>query len=279
MMITGAEGLLGTELVNQLQSTCHCIPTTHKSMDITDKDKVYRMIHSCLPDIVIHCAGYTAVDKAEIDRETCYLVNVEGTRNIATECESIGCEFLYISTDYVFSGTGDTPYETGDVVEPVNYYGVTKREGERLALSCCTKSYVVRTSWLYGVHGRCFASTMLSKAHMSQVNVVDDQVGSPTYAPHLASAVAQLLQTHRYGIFHITGEGFCSWADFARQIFEEIGSQTKVVPVKSTDYPVVAKRPANSRLSKKCMDGIGVSRLPNWEDGLREYLRQINRII
>jgi dTDP-4-dehydrorhamnose reductase len=244
--------------------------------DLTDEKATMAAILDYAPDSVIHCAAYTAVDKAEPERERCLQVNVNGTAHVAKACRELDARMLYISTDYVFDGTGDIPFETHDPKSPINYYGKTKDHGEEEVLSRLPQSFIVRISWLFGLDGNNFVKTMLCLgAEQDSIRVVADQVGSPTYAEDVAQLMCQMIQTDKYGIYHATNEGFCSWYDFASAIISLAKLECQVVPIPTSAYPTPARRPMNSRLSKKSLDENGFEHLPNWEDALTRYLASV----
>lgn len=228
------------------------------------------------PDALIHAAAYTAVDRAEEERELAFAVNEGGTRALARLCKEFGTKMLYLSTDYVFSGEGDDFYETDAKKNPQNVYGASKLAGERAIEEILEKYFIVRISWVFGVHGKNFIRTMLQLAEMhKELQVVDDQIGSPTYTKDLAELLLLMVQTEKYGIYHATNEGVCSWADFAEEIFRQAGKQIHLHRVPSSAYPTKACRPTNSRMSKKSLDLAGFSRLPSWQDALARYLEEI----
>lgn len=273
ILVTGAAGQLGRAVCRRLTA----LGVQHKGVDamdfdLTDEKATLMALHDYMPDGVIHCAAYTAVDKAEAERDLCFRVNVNGTVNIAKACREMDARMLYTSTDYVFDGSGKQPFETYDAKSPINYYGETKARGEAEMLSRLSKSYIVRISWLFGLDGNNFVKTMLRLgAGQDSVRVVADQVGSPTYAEDVAQLMCQMIQTDKYGIYHATNEGFCSWHDFASAIISLAKLACQVIPIPTSDYPTAARRPANSRLSKKSLDESGFERLPNWEDALTRY--------
>ena len=221
-------------------------------------------------------AAYTAVDKAEDDRDTCRKVNVDGTRNIAIACEKIGAKLVYISSDYVFGGSGTQPLEIDAPKDPQNIYGITKLGGEEEAKKC-QKHFIVRTSWVFGINGGNFVKTMLRLADSHEkLTVVDDQTGSPTYTPDLARLICDMIKTEKYGTYHASNEGYCTWAEFAKEIMRQAGKATEIVPCTTAEYPAKAKRPENSRLSKKCLDDAGFDRLPPWQDALARFLKELD---
>jgi len=252
-------------------SPCHGIDVAE--LDITDGDAVRAYLTEYKPQCVIHCAAYTAVDKAEDEPELCYKVNAEGTENLAKACREIDAEMIYISTDYVFDGKGDKPYETDAVKAPASTYGKSKLAGEEAVTRRLERFYIVRISWVFGKNGNNFVKTMLKLAQTKdEINVVNDQVGSPTYTPDLAVLLCNMALSGKYGTYHATNEGFCSWADFAKEIMHQSKSVCKINPIPTEQYPTKATRPKNSRLSKKSLVKAGFSRLPSWQNALERYL-------
>lgn len=274
ILVTGAKGQLGQEICNCLLAAG--IP--HKGVDISDFDltdeaATLEAIRSYRPDGVIHCAAYTAVDKAETERDLCYRINVEGTAHVAKACKELDASMLYVSTDYVFDGQGDTPFETDAKIAPVNHYGLTKALGEHEVTSRLEKYFIVRISWVFGHHGSNFVKTMLRLGGQHEsVRVVGDQVGSPTYVDDVAPLMCQMIQTDKYGVYHATNEGYCSWYEFAVEIMQLAGLACKVERIATKEYPTAAKRPSNSRLSKRSLDEAHFTRLPSWSDSLERYL-------
>ena len=277
ILVTGVKGQLGYDVMNVLrQRQIDCLGADLEDFDITDEAATTAFIINYRPDAVIHCSAYTAVDRAEEDAVRCEQVNVEGTRHIAAACREIGAKMLYLSTDYVFPGTGEDFYEVDDPTGPLSVYGKTKLGGELAVKSLLERYFIVRIAWVFGKNGNNFVKTMLRLGQQrDQVNVVCDQVGSPTYTADLAPLLCDMVQTEQYGTYHATNEGICSWAEFAAEIFRLSGSQTTVNPIPSSEYPAKAARPCNSRLSKKSLDLAGFSRLPSWQDALARYLREI----
>ena len=216
------------------------------------------------------------MERAEEEAALCERVNVDGARNIAAACKKIGAKMVYISTDYVFPGTGERFYETDDPIGPLNVYGKTKLGGELAVQELLERYFIVRVSWVFGKNGNNFVKTMLRLGQeRDQVNVVCDQIGSPTYTADLAPLLCDMVATEKYGVYHATNEGICSWADFAAEIFRLGRCRAKVNPIPSSEYPVKAVRPFNSRMSKKSLDAAGFSRLPSWQDALVRYLKEI----
>lgn len=245
-------------------------------MDITDADQVNEVIKEAAPDAVIHCAAYTAVDAAEDNEEICRKVNAQGTENIAKVCEELDIKMMYISTDYVFNGQGERPWGPDDKREPLNVYGQTKYEGELAIEEHVKKFFTVRIAWVFGVNGKNFIKTMLNlgKTH-DHLTVVNDQTGSPTYTYDLARLLVDMIQTDKYGRYHATNEGICTWYEFACEIFKQAGMNVSVAPVSSDEYPAKAKRPSNSRMDKSKLTANGFTPLPTWQDALSRYLKEI----
>ena len=276
VFVTGASGQLGHDVCLELErrEIPFCAPTS-KEMDITDREAVLHCMEEARPDAVIHCAAYTKVDLAEDEPERCWAVNADGTRNIAEVCRKLGSRMLYISTDYVFPGDGDRFYEPTDPVGPATVYGRSKLAGELAVQSMLTEYFIVRISWVFGKNGNNFVKTMLRLAETrSELNVVCDQIGSPTYTADLAPLLCDMVQTERYGIYHATNEGICSWAEFAQEVFAQAGKDVTVRPVTTAEYAAKAQRPLNSRLSKKSLQNAGLALLPGWQDAVRRFLME-----
>lgn len=278
VLVTGFNGQLGYDVIKELDSRAvECKGVDLQDFDITDREQTLSYIKEYEPDVVVHCAAYTAVDKAEDDEENCRKVNVEGSENLALACKELDAKMLYVSTDYVYGGNGDTPFETSDETDPKSVYGRTKLEGENAVRKHLDKYFVVRTSWVFGINGNNFVKTMLRLgAERDELNVVADQIGSPTYTPDLARLICDLIVTEKYGIYHGTNENYCSWAEFAAEIMRLGGRKAIVNPIPSSQYPARAQRPLNSRLSKTCLDEAGIDRLPTWQDALERYIGELN---
>ena len=276
VLVTGVKGQLGYDVMNELAKRGHeGIGVDIQEMDITDAASVERVITEAAPDAVIHCAAYTAVDAAEDNVDLCRRVNAGGTENIAKVCKVLNCKMMYISTDYVFNGQGTRPWEPDDAREPLNVYGQTKYEGE-LAVEALEKFFIVRIAWVFGVNGKNFIKTMLNLGKTrDHLTVVADQIGSPTYTYDLARLLVDMIETDKYGRYHATNEGLCSWYEFACEIFKQAGMNVTVSPVTSDQYPARAKRPMNSRMDKSKLDEMGFERLPSWQDALGRYLKEI----
>ena len=284
ILVTGANGQLGFDVVREIEKQGHeAIGVDILEMDITDSKAVHDMIKSKMPDAVIHCAAWTAVDAAEdIDnREKVYRINVTGTTNIATACKAINCKMMYISTDYVFDGQGTEPWQADcKRFGPLSVYGQTKLEGELAVESILTSFFVVRIAWVFGINGGNFVKTMLALSEKyDTLKIVNDQIGTPTYTYDLSRLLVDMIQTEKYGYYHATNEGgFISWADFAMEIFKKAKKKTKVLPVTTAEYGMSkAKRPYNSRLDKRKLTEEGFRSLPDWKDALSRYLTELEK--
>ena len=248
--------------------------------DITDAEATRSYIINYHPDAVIHCSAWTAVDKAEDEIDKVRAVNTEGPRNIASACKEINAKMLYISTDYVFPGTGKHFYEPDDSTGPLSVYGITKLGGELAVKELLDQYFIVRISWVFGKNGSNFVKTMLRLAETKhELNVVCDQIGSPTYTADLAPLLCDMIVTDKYGIYHATNEGICSWAEFAEEIFRLAGKDVKVNRVPTSEYPTRAVRPLNSRMSKDKLEQAGFERLPHWKDALCRYFEELKIVI
>lgn len=276
ILVTGVKGQLGRDVVLELESrSIECKGVDVEDFDITDKEQTDKYIRAFQPTAVIHCAAYTNVNGAEENEDICRKVNVDGTRNIAEACKYLKAKLIYVSTDYVFDGKGEEPHNVDDPTGPLNVYGKTKLEGEQAAKTN-PKTFIVRTSWVYGLNGANFVKTMLALGKTkNELNVVADQIGSPTYTKDLAKLLADMALTTKYGTYHATNEGYCSWAQFAQAIMAAANLTCRIVPVYTVSYPSAAKRPLNSRLSKICLDFASFQRLPKWQNALSRYLVEL----
>ena len=282
ILVTGVKGQLGHDVVNECKKRGHHVTGVDiGEMDITDMDAVRRVLTGACPDVVVHCAAWTAVDAAEEEENIPKVraVNAEGTQHIATVCKELGCKLIYISTDYVFGGDGDKPW-TPDCKDyrPLNVYGQTKLEGELAVANALKKFFIVRIAWVFGLNGKNFIKTMLHVGKKyDTVRVVSDQIGTPTYTYDLARLLVDMAESERYGYYHATNEGgYISWYDFACEIFRQAGYPTKVIPVTTAEYGLSkAKRPFNSRLDKRKLVENGFTPLPDWKDALKRYLKEI----
>lgn len=274
VLVTGVKGQLGYDVVRELERRgMEAVGVDIEEMDITDKESVSSVIGQAGVDAVIHCAAYTAVDAAEDNEAICRKVNAEGTQNIADVCKQLDIKMLYISTDYVFGGEGERPWEPDDERDPQSVYGQTKYEGELAVQNTLDKYFIVRIAWVFGINGKNFVKTMLKLAETrDSLTVVNDQYGSPTYTYDLAKLLVDMIQTDKYGVYHATNEGICTWYEFACAIFKEAGIPMNVSPVTSAEYAAKAKRPANSRMSKEKLVENGFEKLPTWQDALHRYI-------
>ena len=280
ILVTGVKGQLGFDVVNELKkNNIEAVGVDIEEMDITDAAAVKKVITESKVDGVIHCAAYTAVDAAEDNEEICRKINAGGTKNIADVCKELDIKMMYISTDYVFNGQGETPWQPDcKDYKPLNVYGQTKLEGELAVSETLDKYFIVRIAWVFGVNGKNFIKTMLNvgKTH-DTITVVNDQIGTPTYTYDLARLLVDMIQTDKYGYYHATNEGgYISWYDFTCEIYKQAGYTTKVVPVTTAEYGVSkAARPFNSRLDKSKLVENGFKPLPTWQDALARYLKEI----
>ncbi len=276
VLVTGVKGQLGHDVMNELAKRGYeGVGVDVEEMDITDAAAVNKVIHESDVDAVVHCAAWTAVDAAEDNVDICRKVNAYGTENIAKVCGELDIPMIYLSTDYVFDGMGERPWEPDDpVTEPLNVYGQTKYEGELAVEKYAKKHYIVRIAWVFGVNGKNFIKTMLKLAEThDRLTVVSDQIGTPTYTYDLAVLLVDMLESDKYGKYHVTNEGgYISWYDFAKEIFRQAGVNVEVVPVTAEEYKAKAKRPYNSRMSKDKLTQNGFRKLPTWQDALKRYL-------
>lgn len=266
VLVTGASGMLGQDLCPILEDNGYDVfETDIDLLDITNPDNIDKIFSGEKPEIVIHCAAYTNVDKAEEDIKTARLINATGTENIAKACKKYNATMVYISTDYVFNGEGTKPYKPLDETAPLNNYGLTKWEGEEAVRNNLEKYYICRTSWLYGHHGKNFVETMISLANKPELKVVDDQVGCPTWTVDLSNAIIKIIKDKPYGTYHTCGYGNTSWYGFAKEIFNQAGLKVNLKPCTTDEFPRPAKRPAYS-----IMDNDGLLR--DWKKALKDYM-------
>lgn len=280
VLVTGEKGQLGYDVANELNRRGHeAIGVDIEEMDITDRVAVENVMRATKPDAVIHCAAWTAVDAAEDNEEKVRAINATGTKYIANECKKLDCKLIYISTDYVFNGKGEKPWDPDcNDFEPLNVYGKTKLEGELFVADTLEKYFIVRIAWVFGVNGKNFIKTMLNVGQTHDaVRVVNDQIGTPTYTYDLARLLVDMAESEKYGYYHATNEGgYISWCDFAKEIFKQAGFNTKAIPVTTEEYGLSkAARPFNSRLDKSKLVLNGFRPLPPWQDALQRYLREI----
>ncbi len=267
ILVTGAEGMLGQDLCPIFEDEDYEVVETNKNtLDVTNEIQVNNIIKKENPDILIHCAAYTNVDEAEKNSDTAALINVKGTENIAKACAKNDIIMIYISTDYVFDGGKNSPYSPNDKPNPINNYGLTKFQGEQMIQKYCEKYYIVRTSWLFGHHGKNFIETMLSLSDKPEIKVVDDQFGCPTWTVDLSDGILNLLQNEEeFGIYHICGKTPTTWYDFAKEIFMQAGKNINLIPCKTKDFPRPANRPKYSVMNSENFK-------INWKKSLKEYL-------
>lgn len=284
VLVTGVKGQLGYDVVNELKKRNHgSVGVDIEDMDITDNRSVESVISSIMPDAVIHCAAWTAVDAAEDEenQELVRRVNVDGTQNIANICKKLGCKMMYISTDYVFDGQGTEPWKPDcKDYAPLSVYGQTKLDGELAVSNTLNQFFIVRIAWAFGFNGQNFIKTMLKLSEKyKMLRVVNDQIGTPTYTYDLARLLVDMIETDRYGYYHATNEGgYISWAEFATEIFRQAKKSTLVHPVTTAEYGVSkAARPFNSRLDKSKLVENGFEPLPDWRDALARYLEKLER--
>lgn len=280
VLVTGASGQLGHDVAAELERRgFEVLAPSHKEFDITNQSIILQWFEHKKIDAVIHCAAYTAVDLAQNEHFKCHSVNSSATRSLAKQCGRLSIPMMYISTDYVFSGTGDEPYEVNSPKGPINEYGLSKLAGEEAVKSFCRDYFIVRVSWVFGENGNNFVKTILKLADTKDsINVVADQVGSPTYTKDLAPLLCDMLESKKYGIYHATNEGFTSFYEFAKEIVRQSGKSLKINPVTTKEYGAKAKRPLNSRLSKQSLSDAGFSLLPTWQDALSKYLVSLNTL-
>ncbi|CUB54618.1 dTDP-4-dehydrorhamnose reductase [Bacillus subtilis] len=279
ILVTGYNGQLGYDVVKRGEKQGLKMQGIGiEDLDITNEAAVYEFVDKVKPDAIIHCAAYTAVDKSEDDKELCWNVNVEGTKYLATAAKKLNAKFVYISTDYVFDGEGTHAFVETDTPNPVGYYGLTKYEGEKVVRSLIDNNFIVRISWVFGINGNNFIQTMLRLGETrNELNVVGDQIGSPTYTYDLARLLIDMVVTEKYGTYHATNEGFCSWAEFAEEIFEIAGQDVKVNSITTEEYPTRAVRPKNSRMSKQKLIDNGFEPLQDWKKATKHYITQLQQ--
>ena len=292
VLVTGVGGQLGYDVMNELAKRDYeCIgsdilesadsPFPYVQLDITDKYAVEKTLAEASPDVVVHCAAWTAVDAAEDEenKPKVYAVNVTGTKNIAEACKKLGCKLIYISTDYVFNGQGTEPWQADcKDFAPLNYYGQTKLEGELAVSGTLEKFFIVRIAWVFGQNGNNFIKTMINVGKKyDTVRVVNDQIGTPTYTYDLARLLVDMAETEKYGYYHATNEGgYISWYDFCCEFYKQYGLETKVLPVTTEEYGLSkAARPQNSRLDKSKLVETGFKPLPTWQDAVSRYLKEM----
>ena len=274
VLVTGVKGQLGYDVVKDLKKRGHePIGVDREEMDLMNNDAIREFIMNTRPEAIIHCAAYTAVDKAEEEVEVCYQVNAEATKVIAECAKELDITLIYISTDYVFDGTKEGDYVETDLPNPINVYGASKLLGEQYVQQLLEKYYIVRISWVFGENGNNFIKTMHRLgSERDELNIIHDQVGSPTYTADLAPLLVDMMETNKYGIYHATNEGTCSWFEFANEIFKQSDIEVKTNPIITDQYPTAAKRPMNSCMSKAKLKASGFNLLPTWQEALVSYI-------
>ena len=277
VLVTGVKGQLGYDVVKDLEKRGHQpIGVDRDEMDLMNNEAIRTFIMNLKPEAIIHCAAYTAVDKAEEEVETCYQINAEAVKVISECAKELDVKLIYISTDYVFDGTKEGEYVETDLPNPINVYGASKLKGEQYVQTLLEKYYIVRISWVFGVNGNNFIKTMRRLgSERDELNIINDQVGSPTYTADLAPLLVDMMETDKYGIYHATNEETCSWYEFANEIFKQSGIEVKTNPITTDQYPTAAKRPMNSRMSKAKLKANGFNLLPTWQEALAHYLKLI----
>ena len=275
VLVTGVNGQLGWDVVRLLEERkVPCRGVDVQDFDLTDAAAVKAAVREYMPDVIVHCAAYTAVDKAESEPEVCARVNGDGTLNVVRAALSVGAKLVYISTDYVFSGDGEEPWTEDSPYNPRNVYGLSKAQGEIAVRSLMKRYFLLRTSWVFGLHGKNFVKTMIRLGkEKSEIRVVDDQIGSPTYTADLARVICDMIPTEKYGIYHVCNEGYMSWAGFARLIMAGRGLRCSVIPVPTSGYPTPARRPLNSRMSTRRLRESGFGPMPTVEDALSRFMQ------
>lgn len=285
ILVTGVKGQLGYDVCRELEKRGYTnfLGIDKDDLDLIDEKKVHEYIIKYHPDVIIHNAAWTAVDKAEQCQDEVYKINTLAPKYIAEACKEIGAKMMFISTDYVFDGKGDKYFEIDDPKNGLSVYGKTKAKGEDFVLNTLDKYFIIRISWVFGINGNNFIKTMLRLVDMNKtsLSVVDDQIGSPTYTYDLAKLMCDMIETDRYGIYHATNEGVCSWAEFAKYIFEIANKKVIVNPVTTKEYkklvPMQAERPLNSRLSKASLINAGFNLLPTWQDAAKRFIEELSK--
>lgn len=277
VLVTGVKGQLGYDVVKELERRGHQpIGVDRDEMDLMDNEAVRTFIMELKPGAIIHCAAYTAVDKAEEEVEICYQINAESVKVISECAKELDVKLIYISTDYVFDGTKEGEYVETDLPNPINVYGASKLKGEQYVQALLEKYYIVRISWVFGANGNNFIKTMRRLgSERDELNIINDQVGSPTYTADLAPLLVDMMETDKYGIYHATNEGTCSWYEFANEIFKQSEIEVKTNPITTDQYPTAAKRPMNSQMSKTKLKANGFNLLPTWQEALAYYIELI----
>lgn len=272
VLVTGFKGQLGFDVVRSLkENNIEVIGVDRDEFDLTNEEATTSFIQNVHPNVIVHCAAYTAVDKAEEEKDLCFNINVMGTRYVASAAKEVGAKVIYISTDYVFDGKGEEPFKTTDIPNPNNYYGLTKYLGEKEVAALLSDYVILRISWAFGVNGHNFIRTMLNLSETrNELSVVSDQFGSPTYTYDLSFVIYDMIKNDVKGTYHVTNEGFTSWYEFACEIFKQANKNVQVHPILSKDYKTLASRPFNSRMEKNYP-----IKLRPWQEALKHYLKEI----
>lgn len=275
VLVTGITGQLGYDVVKSLKDRGHeAVGIDKEKMDLTDSCEIKKCIENVNPEAIIHCAAYTAVDVAEDNEDLCRQVNALAVKDMANCAKKLDIPMIYISTDYVFDGTKDGEYSEDDTPNPINIYGKTKYEGEEYVREILEKYYIVRISWVFGENGNNFIDTMLRLSKdRDSLRIINDQVGSPTYTKDLAPLLVDMIETNEYGVYHVTNEEFCSWYEFAKEIFNVAKVNIDVTPISTSEYPTKANRPMNSKMSKDKLINNGFKQLRSWKEAVGEYIR------
>lgn len=278
VLITGAKGMLGTDVAHRLNARFNVIACDIQELDLTDNPAVFEYVRQLRPDTIINCAAYTNVDACETERDAAYKTNAVAPRNLAVAAKNVGAKLVHISTDYVYDGQTTVPYTENDLTNPLSVYGKSKLMGEMLVRDLTDRFFIIRTQWLYGKNGGNFVKTMIKLGReQEKVTVVNDQFGSPTYTRDLAAAIEKLIVTDNYGIYHLTNSGTASWYTFAKTIYELAGIQTKVEPCSTVDFPRPARRPGFSKLDNHFWRLNGYEALRDYKEALKDYLIEMEK--
>ena len=274
ILVTGSTGQLGSDVVKELLKRGYSTLSPNRSeLNLCSEDNIRNYILNSNCEAIVHCAAYTQVDKAEDEKDLCIKINATATKHIVKCAKILDIPMIYISTDYVFDGTKDGKYTENDETNPINIYGESKLAGEKYVQEILDKYYIVRTSWVFNINGKNFIETMLRLSKVNnQLSIVNDQIGSPTYTKDLSRLLVDMLETSKYGLYHATNEGYCSWYEFANTIFKLANINIDIKAINSNEYASRAKRPMNSKLSKDKLIEYGFKPLPHWEDALKDYL-------
>ena len=278
VLVTGSQGQLGYDLVKELYKREYIpICPTKEEMDITQEIQTKDYILNSNCDAIIHCAAYTNVDKAEEEIDLCMKVNGRGTKNIAKCANILNIPMIYISTDYVFDGNKENPYNEDDNINPINIYGKSKYIGEQYVRTLLEKYFIVRISWVFGINGKNFIKTMLNLSNTKEtISVINDQIGSPTYTKDISRLLVDMIESEKYGTYHATNEGYCTWYELAKTIFKIANKDINLIPITTNEYKSKAKRPLNSKLSKDKLKYNNFNLLPNWKFAVEEYIKEVN---